>query len=72
MLIRATTIATCTAKIGSGEVIIDILSKGRVRLSDRADAVRGRVTRSEVKKALLAAEAAHPALLALLKEAAHK
>jgi len=37
-------------KNGSGEVIIGILSKARVRLSRRADAVRGRVTRSEVKK----------------------
>jgi hypothetical protein len=40
--------------IGRGEVIVDLRADGSVALADRADAVR-RVTRAEVRKALLAA-----------------
>jgi hypothetical protein len=53
---------------GSGEVIVELLGNGRVRLSDRDDAVRG-ATLSDVKKSLKAAAAAHSMLFDLWKKA---
>jgi hypothetical protein len=44
------------AFVGSGEVVLDLRSDGTVTLAKRGSgAIRGSVTRSEVKKALSAA-----------------
>ncbi len=53
---------------GSGEVIIELLDNGKVRLDQRVDAVRG-AKRSDVKKALEAAVSAHARLVKLWEDA---
>jgi hypothetical protein len=52
----------------SGECVIDLLEGGNVRLSSRKKA-RKRITESEIRKALKAADAAYDLLVALWKEA---
>jgi hypothetical protein len=56
------------AKIGSGEVVIDLLDDGKVALSPRKRA-RKNVTDSEVRKALNAADAAYKQLVILWEKA---
>jgi hypothetical protein len=56
------------AKIGSGELVIDLLDDGYVALSTRRNARRN-VTNSEVRKALNAASAVYAQLIALWEKA---
>ncbi len=54
--------------IGSGEVIVDLRADGTVALAHRKDAIRGTVTRSEVRKVLTAAGEAFQTLADLWDE----
>ena len=54
------------ADIGSGEVVVELLADGSVRLSrTHGDPIRGRVTMSELRVVLKTAAKAHGDLLKL-------
>lgn len=54
--------------IGSGEVIVNLRSGKKVALANRTDNIRGRVTRTELKRVLAAAAARFDDLAKLWKE----
>jgi hypothetical protein len=56
--------------IGSGQVIVDLRTDGTVRLARRADAVVG-VTRSEVRRVLVAAARGFDQLVAAWERMQH-
>jgi len=56
------------AMTGSGEVIIELLTRGKVRLDQRTQPVRGATT-NDVRKALKVAAFSHDLLIQLWEKA---